>query len=131
MGQSPLFEIAGLGWPVVWVSVVLLIIGVSSAIRGFWGNDRRSRRLTVLAGVPVLSVAFVAGSFLLLEGFQQVARLGPAATPRDMGTVWRRALSPAIIGVLAFTVIGLVAGLGWALEKSTPDASQPPRRPAR
>ena len=93
MGQAPLFEIAGLGWPVVWVSVVLLIIGVSSAFRGFWSNDRRSRRLTVLAGVLVLSVAFVAGSFLLLEGFQQIARLGPAATPRDMGTVWRRALS--------------------------------------
>ena len=131
MGQPPLFEIVGLGWPVVWASVVLTVLGVSFAVRGFWGGDRRSRRLALVAAILTLVVAFVASAFLLLHGFQLVARLGPAATAKDLGAVWRHALSPAIVGVVSFCLTGLVSGIGWALERSVPDPEQPPRRPAR
>jgi hypothetical protein len=131
---TPLFEIAGLGVPIVWAAVVLTVLGVAFGIRGFWGGDRRSRRLALAAAILTLSIAFVAGSFVLLEGFQMIARLGPAATPADVARVWRRALSPAMVGVASFTLIAMVSAIGWAVEKAEPEPVnplRPPRRPVR
>jgi hypothetical protein len=131
VGGPKLFEIAGMGWPVVWITVVLTILGIAFGIRGFWGSDRRSRRIAILVGIVVLTLTFVFSSYVLLEGFQQIARLGPAATAADMGTVWRRALSPAMVGVGAFLLLALIAGAGWVLQSAPVDPDAPPRRPVR
>jgi hypothetical protein len=125
------FDFAGLGGPALILVIALSIVGIVAAIRGYWGSSRKARRVTVVAAILAPALAFLLGAFLLIDGYHLLARLGPAATPTDEGYVWRRALSPAIAGVAALSLITLVAGIGWIRERGAGGEEPPPRKPAR
>lgn len=125
-------DFAGLGGAALLVVVALALIGIVAAIRGYWGSSARARRVTFLAAVVTLPVGFLVGAALLIQGYDLLARLGPAATQADAGYVWRRALSPAIAACLAFCGVVAVAGAGWLRERTAaPGDEPPPRKPAR
>ena len=130
--RGGILDFTGLGMGVLILVVALTIFGVACSIRGFWGTSRGARRLATLAAIFALPMGFLIGAFILIDGYDRLAMLGPAATPADEGYVWRRALSPAIAAVVAFCVITLVAGVGWVREREPrPGDEPPPRKPAR
>ena len=128
---TPLIEISGIGGALVWLLVVLTVVGIAFAVRGFWGGDPRSRRMTVLLLLLAVGSTTLFSGYTLLYGLRAVTRLGPASTMADVAKVLRQALSPAMVGVLGATLVSTIAAAGWVVRRGRLAGEEPPRRPVR
>ena len=100
------------------LGLALLALGIVVAVR----RGRRAHAIALLAAAPLPFLLGCVGNALgMIGAFDEVVKLGPAVTPKDLAAGMRVAFSAAALGVLA-----TILALGGAIAALARSQAEPP-----